>query len=177
MAALYPPLHLQGRGTVRRMVEGSCATLTRICRRNKEGPPVLRAAAQVSGLGPMGGKRANPAPSPANAKWLNEALMALRRSAFLAIADPTRLDYVIERQLRRNALRGDPQRPRRDHVDFALAEIGRPAAIVDGHGRALVGEHRPRAIAGPVLELGQSHHIREALADRRLDSRRAAHFP
>ena len=45
-------------------------------RRTKEGPPVLRLAAQVSGDSPIGRKACqNPARNPFTTQWLNGALM------------------------------------------------------------------------------------------------------
>src|SRR5690348_12016031 len=124
----------------------------------------------------MGGKRANPALDIATAEWLNAALMAWRRSVFVAIADPPRLDHVIERKLVGNALGGDTQGARCDHVDLALPEVRRPAAVVDHHRRTLVRNHRSRAIARPVLELCERHDVGETLADGRLSTGHPADF-
>src|SRR6185503_5838061 len=140
-------------------------------RPSEEGRPRYRAHARWEESVP------NPALLLASVNCLNLALMAWRRSVFLAIADPARLQNVIERKLVGDALSRDPKRPRSDHVDLALPEIRRPAAVVDDGRGPFGGEHRPRTIARPVLELRERQYVRETLPDRRLVSRRSADLP
>ena len=103
--------------------------------------------------------------------------MACDRSVFCAVADPVRLQHVIERQPAGDALGADPQRTRRDHLDFAMPEPFAAAAIVDGGRAARSLEHLGGAIGPAMFEPGECRNVRNALVKRRFGSRSAADFP
>ena len=119
----------------------------------------------------------NPAPFPLSAAWLNEALMARRDCVFRTIVHAAGLKHIIERQAAGDSLRLNPERPRRDHVHFAVPE---PCGTTDIFDDASVSglAHCPRAaILGSMLEPRKNCDIADALADGRCRARYAADLP
>lgn len=119
----------------------------------------------------------NPALNLATSKWLNLALMTWTGRDFRAVADPSRLQHIVKRQLARDPLRADPQRARRQDIDLAFAEIRGAAAVVDHRRAFLVAEDGARAGPAAMLELGECKYIADTLSNRRLAPRSAADFP
>jgi hypothetical protein len=105
------------------------------------------------------------------------ALVVLSSRLQLTIAHAPHLQHIVERQLLRDALRFDPQRPRRNELHLAPPEARRAAAIVNDHRAAVVAGHLGGAMLCPMLETGERRHIYDALAYRCLHARCAGDFP
>src|SRR6185312_8137943 len=119
----------------------------------------------------------NPALLALSAEWLNEALMAGRSCGFRAIVDAARLQHIVERQAVRDSLRADPQGPRRDHFDLAIAEPGAAAAVLDRGRAAIVPDDPGAASLRAMFEPRQRGDVGDALSQRRPGSGRTADFP
>src|SRR5438309_2245512 len=92
---------------------------------------------------------------PPNARKSNGSTMARSGRSRRTIADAAHLQDIMERQLVGDSLGIDAQGARRDHVDHAVAEPGRAAAVVDDRGGRTIAEDLARATPVPMLELDE----------------------
>ena len=79
-----------------------------------------------------------------------------------AIADPPRLDHIVERQVVGDALRLDPDGSRRDQRHLALAKAARNARISNDGCRSGIADDNSRALAAAMFELRKECRIGEA---------------
>ena len=94
-----------------------------------------------------------------------------------AIADPTRLNYIVEWQGVGDSLRLDPDRARRDQGHAALAKPACDASVAnDGCGRGIADDDSG-ALAAAMFELRQDGRIGEAKPGRRPRTGSATNFP
>ena len=93
------------------------------------------------------------------------------------IADPPRLDYVIEGQFIRDALSLDPDRSRRDQSHLALTEPSRDAGVANDRRWRRVAHHDAGALTAAVLELCEKGRICNAQPRWPFCARSSAHFP
>ena len=99
------------------------------------------------------------------------------RRVLRAVVDAPGLQHIIERQSVRDSLRTDPQRPRGDDVDIAVAEASGSAAIFDrGRASGILQDLR-RASLAAMLEPRERGDLGDTLTDRQLGARHATDFP
>ena len=94
----------------------------------------------------------NPALPLFSSQWLNAALMDGRGRA---VADPARLEHIIERQLLRNSLSLDPHRARSNDRQTAFAEIASATAVMDDGRARTAADDVSAAVLVPMFELGE----------------------
>src|SRR4029078_1999277 len=141
-----------------------------------EGPPIRGSGGPVNrtSLPDWEESVPNPAQTSNSSQSLNAALMARCRRA---ISDPVRLENIVERQAAGDSLRSDPQRPRREQGDVAMAETRRTATVVDRRGRFRLVHSLRAARLCAMLETGQCRDVHHALANGRGRARHAANLP
>src|SRR5205085_8009675 len=145
----------------------------------KKGRRSVKAGGPVIGHRcPIGRKACqNPAHGLLIPLWLNDALMAGRCRALLAIVDAVRLQHVIERQAVGDALGADFQRPRCECFDLAVSEAGASAIILERGEAAEIPQYLRVAVLRSMLEPDKCADVCDALPDGRFDPRRAPSLP
>src|SRR5687767_14676128 len=94
-----------------------------------------------------------------------------------AIADPTRLNCVVERVFCGDSLSFDAQRPRGQNGQLGPPEAAAGASVVDFGPRRIVLDHDLRAAVAAVLDPGESGGVGNALANRGAGVGHATDFP
>src|SRR5688572_26903231 len=94
-----------------------------------------------------------------------------------AIADPARLNGVVERVIRRDSLSLDAQRARCQDGQLGTPETAVGAGVVDLGPPRLVLDHDLSAIVAAVLDAGERGGVGDALAISGAGIRHAAELP